>query len=83
MTPAPETTVTRPRVEGDREQEILDATLQVLGDMGYDVDMSKADPYSLSSLLGARTAMVASEGVQLEEAMLRPIVRIDSKGTLH
>ena len=36
MTPAPETTVTRPRVEGDREQEILDATLQVLGDMGYD-----------------------------------------------
>ena len=28
--------VSRPRVEGDREQEILDATLQVLGDVGYD-----------------------------------------------
>lgn len=26
----------RPRVEGDREQEILRATLQVLGDVGYD-----------------------------------------------
>jgi AcrR family transcriptional regulator len=27
---------TRPRVEGDREQEILDATLDVLADVGYD-----------------------------------------------
>ncbi len=26
----------RPRVEGDREQEILDATLEVLADVGYD-----------------------------------------------
>ena len=26
----------RPRVEGDREQQILDATLQVLADVGYD-----------------------------------------------
>jgi AcrR family transcriptional regulator len=26
----------RPRVEGDREQEILDAALQVLADVGYD-----------------------------------------------
>lgn len=26
----------RPRVEGDREQEILDATLDVLADVGYD-----------------------------------------------
>jgi AcrR family transcriptional regulator len=28
--------VSRPRVEGDREQQILDATLEVLGDVGYD-----------------------------------------------
>ncbi|MFC5729639.1 MULTISPECIES: TetR/AcrR family transcriptional regulator [Nocardioides] len=28
--------VTRPRVEGDREQEILDATLDVLAEAGYD-----------------------------------------------
>ncbi|WP_309650386.1 TetR/AcrR family transcriptional regulator [Nocardioides sp.] len=29
-------TPTRPRVEGDREQEILDATLDVLAELGYD-----------------------------------------------
>lgn len=28
--------LTRPRVEGDREQEILDACLEVLADVGYD-----------------------------------------------
>ncbi|MBB3043546.1 TetR/AcrR family transcriptional regulator C-terminal ligand-binding domain-containing protein [Nocardioides sp. LMS-CY] len=32
MTPRTE----RPRIEGDREQEILDATLQVLAESGYD-----------------------------------------------
>ena len=32
MTPSTE----RPRIEGDREQEILDATLQVLAEYGYD-----------------------------------------------
>ncbi len=38
MTPAPatDTAVSRPRVEGDREQQILDATLEVLADVGYD-----------------------------------------------
>ena len=37
MTPATDTeALTRPRVEGDREQEILGATLQVLADVGYD-----------------------------------------------
>jgi AcrR family transcriptional regulator len=38
MTPpsAPETAVSRPRVEGLREAEILDATLEVLVDVGYD-----------------------------------------------
>lgn len=33
---APEPTATRPRVEGDREREILDATLTVLAETGYD-----------------------------------------------
>jgi AcrR family transcriptional regulator len=33
---APHTEGTRPRVEGDREQEIFDATLQVLEEVGYD-----------------------------------------------
>ena len=32
----PETATPRPRVEGDREQEILDATLTVLAETGYD-----------------------------------------------
>lgn len=32
----PDDVVTRPRVEGDREQEILDATLDVLAEVGYD-----------------------------------------------
>ncbi len=40
MTPAAHSAApeagTRPRVEGDREQEILDATLHVLADVGYD-----------------------------------------------
>lgn len=34
--PSPDAAVARPRVEGDREQQILDATLEVLGDVGYD-----------------------------------------------
>lgn len=32
----PESATSRPRVEGDREQEILDATLTVLAETGYD-----------------------------------------------
>jgi AcrR family transcriptional regulator len=36
MTPAEAATAARPRVEGDREQEILDAALEVLTDVGYD-----------------------------------------------
>ena len=32
----PESAAPRPRVEGDREQEILDATLTVLAETGYD-----------------------------------------------
>jgi AcrR family transcriptional regulator len=36
MTPAEAAAAIRPRVEGDREQEILDAALEVLADVGYD-----------------------------------------------
>jgi AcrR family transcriptional regulator len=36
MTPAEAAAAVRPRVEGDREQEILDAALEVLADVGYD-----------------------------------------------
>ncbi|WP_205474876.1 TetR/AcrR family transcriptional regulator [Nocardioides sp. SYSU D00038] len=34
--PASEAAATRPRVEGSREREILEATLEVLADVGYD-----------------------------------------------
>lgn len=36
MSPQAEATSTRPRVEGDREVEILDAALEVLAEVGYD-----------------------------------------------
>src|SRR3954470_22028186 len=36
MTPHVETTLSRPRIEGDREVEILDAAIEVLADVGYD-----------------------------------------------
>src|SRR5690349_18506978 len=36
MTPDVVAAQIRPRVEGDREQEILDAALEVLADVGYD-----------------------------------------------
>lgn len=37
MTPSESVATTRPRVAGDREQEILHATLDVLADVGYDL----------------------------------------------
>lgn len=36
MSPQPESAVQRPRIEGDRETEILEATIEVLVDVGYD-----------------------------------------------
>ena len=36
MSPQTETAQTRPRVEGDREAEILEAALDVLAEVGYD-----------------------------------------------
>src|SRR4051794_8963486 len=36
MTPHVEATLSRPRIEGDREVEILDAALEVLAEVGYD-----------------------------------------------
>ncbi len=36
MSPQAETATTRPRVEGDREAEILEAALEVLAEVGYD-----------------------------------------------
>jgi AcrR family transcriptional regulator len=36
MTPAEAAAAVRPRIEGDREQQILDAALEVLAEVGYD-----------------------------------------------
>jgi AcrR family transcriptional regulator len=36
MSPQAEATLTRPRVEGDREAQIFEATLDVLAEVGYD-----------------------------------------------
>jgi AcrR family transcriptional regulator len=36
MTPAEAAAQLRPRIEGEREREILDATIDVLGEVGYD-----------------------------------------------
>ena len=36
MTPSLEATLSRPRVEGDREVQILEAALEVLAEVGYD-----------------------------------------------
>src|SRR3954451_13069507 len=36
MSPQTEAVTTRPRVEGDREVEILDSALEVLAEVGYD-----------------------------------------------
>src|SRR3954465_11505598 len=36
MTPAEAATHLRPRVEGDRERQILDAAMEVLAEVGYD-----------------------------------------------
>jgi AcrR family transcriptional regulator len=56
---------TRPRVEGDREQEILDATVDVLGDVGYDrltmdavATRAKASKATLYRRWNTKTALV-------------------------
>jgi hypothetical protein len=61
----PTSAETRPRVEGDREIEILDATLDVLGDVGYDrltmdavATRAKASKATLYRRWNTKTALV-------------------------
>ncbi len=58
-------TESRPRVEGDREQEILEATLEVLADVGYDrltmdavATRAKASKATLYRRWNTKTALV-------------------------
>ncbi|MBA2291555.1 MAG: Ig-like domain-containing protein [Gemmatimonadales bacterium] len=56
-------------------------TVGALGDMGYAVDPSRADAYSLPALVGPGGGTSGLQaGVQLGESVLEPIARVDQRG---
>jgi hypothetical protein len=56
-------------------------TLNALVDMGFDVDVSKADSYSLPSLIGSGGITATGQGgVLLGEAVMEPIGSVDRWG---
>lgn len=56
-------------------------TIGALGDMGYAVDPSRADPYSLPALVGPGGGTSGPQaGVQLGESVIEPIARVDRSG---
>lgn len=66
MAPAAAGPMPRPRIEGDREAEILDATLRLLSDVGYDrltmdavATAAKASKASLYRRWGSKGQLVA------------------------
>jgi AcrR family transcriptional regulator len=72
-------TGTRPRVEGDREQQILDATLDVLADVGYDrltMDAVAARAHASKATLyrrwSAKAALVIDALISQKEAPTLP-----------
>ena len=82
MTPlspiTPTTEGTRPRVEGDREQEIFDATLQVLAEVGYDrltmdavASAAKASKATLYRRWNGKVALVKGQPVVPDTGTLR------------
>lgn len=84
MTPA-EAAAARPRVEGEREQEILDATLDVLADLGYDrltmdavASAAKASKATLYRRWETKTSLV----LEALLALKGPIDDSPSTGTL-
>ena len=81
MTPAPDTAVTRPRVEGDREQEILDATLDVLVDVGYDrltMDSVAAAAKASKATLYRRWSTKAALVIEALSSQKDPVVEPDT-----
>lgn len=77
MTPTAEGT--RPRVEGDREQEILDATLDVLADVGYDrltmdavAAAARASKATLYRRWSTKTALVIDALISQKEPLVLP-----------
>ena len=74
-----EAAVARPRVEGEREQQILDATLDVLGDVGYDrltmdavATRAKASKATLYRRWNGKVALVIDAILLLKSAPAAP-----------
>jgi RNA polymerase sigma factor (sigma-70 family) len=84
----------RPRVEGDREQEILDATLDVLADVGYDrltmdavAAQARASKATLYRRWSTKAALVIDALLSMKEPHELPdtgdhIARADDRGAL-
>ncbi len=72
---------TRPRVEGERELEILAATLGVLGDVGYDrltMDAVAAAARASKATLYRRWQSKASLVIDAIQAQKGPVVEVDT-----
>lgn len=84
MTPA-EAAAARPRVEGEREQEILEATLDVLADVGYDrltMDAVASAARASKATLYRRWDTKASLVLEAVLAQKGPIAALPDTGTL-
>ncbi len=85
MTPAEATVAARPRVEGQREQEILDATLDVLAEVGYDrltMDAVAAAAKASKATLYRRWASKASLVLEAVLAQKGPVATAPDTGSL-
>ena len=84
MTPA-EVIAARPRVEGEREQEILEATLDVLAEVGYDrltMDAVAAAAHASKATLYRRWETKASLVLGAVLAVKGPIDELPDTGSL-
>ncbi len=60
--------------------EMSRVTVSALADMGYDADLTKADPYTLASLLGGQISASLLREDAINERVIQPIGRIDRSG---
>ena len=79
MTPPSRTGAPRPRVEGERESEILDATLDLLGRVGYDrltmdavAAEAKASKATLYRRWTSKSSLVVDAILRTKEALQTP-----------
>lgn len=85
MTPADIAAAARPRVEGEREQEILEATLDVLAEVGYDkltMDAVASAAKASKATLYRRWESKASLVLEAVLAQKGPIGDLPDTGTL-